>query len=129
MNILFDVGVPRQLAKVLNPPHQVTLANQIGLARLQNGELLKAAEALFDVLVSLDSNVPSQHDMSKYKIGFIVLRAWKNTLPELLEMSGRLKDAVAEISDGRAIGVFYDEALFKKDLEKNKILDDVFIYD
>lgn len=129
MRILFDVGVPKPLGKILSPPHEVQFAQSIGWGQLRNGELLKAAEPLFDVLISLDSNVPSQHQMCKYEIGFIVLRAWKNTISELMEMKGEIQSAVELITPGRAIGVFYDEDLFNKDVKKNRVLDEVFIYD
>jgi hypothetical protein len=57
MLILFDNGTPRSLASFLMN-HQVTEARERGWDKLDNGELLDAAEAAgFQVLLTTDRNV------------------------------------------------------------------------
>jgi len=56
MRILFDQGVPKKLRRHL-PGHSVQTAYEAGLHELANGDLLRAAQSDFDVLLSTDSNI------------------------------------------------------------------------
>jgi hypothetical protein len=70
---LFDQGTPAPLRQFL-PLHDVATAFERGWARLQNGELLDAAEtAGFDVLVTTDSNLKYQQNLSTRRIAIVVL--------------------------------------------------------
>lgn len=51
MRILFDQGTPAPLRRHLRG-HQVVTAHERGWAELRNGELLQAAEARFDLLIT-----------------------------------------------------------------------------
>jgi hypothetical protein len=63
MLVLFDNGTPRTLARYLIGRHTVTEARARGWDRLENGELLDAAEtAGFDVLVTTDKNLSYQQN-------------------------------------------------------------------
>src|SRR5436305_12388794 len=63
--------------------HQVESVPLIGWAGIENGELLaKAVDARFDVLVTMDSNMVHQHNMAKYPIAVIALRAPSNRLAD-----------------------------------------------
>jgi hypothetical protein len=55
MLVLFDNGTPRTLARFLIDRHMVTEARARGWEELENGELLKQAEAAgFEMLVTTD---------------------------------------------------------------------------
>jgi predicted nuclease of predicted toxin-antitoxin system len=56
MRILFDNGVPKPLRRHL-PGHYVRTAFECGWAKLENGDLLNAAQDDFDVLITTDSNL------------------------------------------------------------------------
>jgi len=76
--ILFDVNVPRPLARLL-PRHEVELADHLGWRELTNGELLSAAEqAGFDLMVTADTNLRYQQNLSGRRISIVVLstNAW-----------------------------------------------------
>ncbi len=56
MKILFDQGAPKKLRQHL-PGHEFRTAYEAGMSELENGDLLRAAEKDFDVLITTDSNI------------------------------------------------------------------------
>ena len=56
MRILFDQGTPVPLRDHLTG-HVVATAFELGWSTLKNGELLAAAEAAFDTLITTDQNL------------------------------------------------------------------------
>ncbi len=74
MLVLFDNGTPRTLARFLIDHHMVTEARARGWDELENGELLKEAEAAgFEVLVTTDKNLRYQQNLTGRKIALVVL--------------------------------------------------------
>jgi hypothetical protein len=58
----------------LLPGHDLSTAAYAGLAGLPNGELIeRAAEAGFDVIVSLDRGIPHQQNLERHGIGFVLI--------------------------------------------------------
>ena len=81
MLVLFDNGTPRTLARYLIDRHTVTEARARGWDRLENGELLNAAEAAgFDVIVTTDRNIRHQQNLSNRKIVIVALSKGRWTL-------------------------------------------------
>jgi hypothetical protein len=73
LRILLDQNAPRGLRRVLGD-HDVRSAYEMGWAEISNGLLLSAAEkAGFDVLITADSNIRSQQNMSGRRIAMVVL--------------------------------------------------------
>jgi len=72
MRILFDQGTPVPLKQYL-PGHQIETAFELGWSRVTNGELLAAAEARFDVLVTTDRNLRHQQSLAGRKLAVLVL--------------------------------------------------------
>lgn len=74
MLVLFDNGTPRTLARFLIDQHTVTEARSRGWDRLENGDLLREAEAAgFEVLVTTDKNLAYQQNLVGRKIAIVVL--------------------------------------------------------
>ena len=72
--ILFDHRTPAPLSPFLEG-HTVTKAKDAGWDKLNNGELLKAAEeAGFEVLVTTDKNMVAQQNLKRRTIAVVVLR-------------------------------------------------------
>ncbi len=81
MLVLFDNGTPRTLARFLIDHHMVTEARARGWDELENGELLKEAEAAgFEVLVTTDKNLCYQQNLKGRKIAIVVLGQGRWTL-------------------------------------------------
>jgi len=81
MLVLFDNGTPRTLARFLIDRHMVTEARARGWEELDNGELLKQAEAAgFEVLVTTDKNLRYRQNLQDRKIAIVVLGLGRWTL-------------------------------------------------
>ncbi len=85
MRVLFDQATPLPIRDYLKE-HDVRTAAQQGWERLQNGDLLEAAEqAGFDVLVTTDKNIRYQQNLSERKIAIVVLgqQQWPGLRPHV----------------------------------------------
>jgi predicted nuclease of predicted toxin-antitoxin system len=73
MRVLLDQATPVPIRRFLQG-HSVSTAAREGWDRLQNGELLNAAEAEgFNVLVTTDKNMRYQQNLGSRKIAIVVL--------------------------------------------------------
>jgi predicted nuclease of predicted toxin-antitoxin system len=72
MRILFDQGTPVPLRRVL-AAHQVSTAFELGWSNLENGDLLRAAEEQFDLLITTDQNLPDQQNLAGRRLAILVL--------------------------------------------------------
>ncbi len=72
MRILFDQGTPVPLRRAL-AAHEVSTAFEMGWANLENGDLLRAAEAQFDLLITTDQNLRYQQNLTGRRLAILVL--------------------------------------------------------
>jgi hypothetical protein len=119
MRILFDTGVPRVLAKPL-APHQVTTTQKLGWQELKNGDLLRKAQASFDVLMTTDSNIEFQQRLSEFDIALVVLRAVTNSKYDLLPLMPRVLTSLETIRPGDCVYVYADDRLKRKDRRRGR---------
>jgi hypothetical protein len=75
MKVLIDEILPRKLAGHMKG-HECRTVAECGWAGKKNGELPSLAEPQFDVLPTLDKNIPYQQDL---KLGRIAIR--RNPIP------------------------------------------------
>jgi len=93
MKVLLDECVDWRLLRDL-PLHDVRTVKQAGLERLKNGTLLTHAAADFDVLITVDQNLPYQQNAARFELAVIVLRGRTTRLPDLRELLPLLHDAL-----------------------------------
>jgi hypothetical protein len=72
MRILFDQGTPVPLRRAL-AEHAVRTAFELAWSNLENGDLLRAAEGKFDVLVTTDQNLRFQQNLTGRRLAILVL--------------------------------------------------------
>ena len=73
MRILFDQGTPVPLRNSLTQ-HEVFTTHERGWSKLRNGELLDVAEREgFELLVTTDSNLQYQQNLSARRLAIVVL--------------------------------------------------------
>ncbi len=73
MKILFDQGTPEPLRRFL-PDHEILTAYEKGWGRLQNGELLRAAETVgFAAIITTDQNLRYQQNLPARQLAVLVL--------------------------------------------------------
>lgn len=97
MRILFDQGTPAPLRRYL-PDHTVVTAYERGWANLSNGNLLRAAETEFDVLVTTDQNLGYQQNLTGRRLAILVLPTTR--WPEIRDHAAEVAAAVEAMSPG-----------------------------
>jgi hypothetical protein len=97
LRVLFDQGTPVPLRRALSG-HTVCTAFEMGWAELGNGELLKAAEAGFDLLITTDQNLRYQQTLGGRRLAILVLPT--TSWPLIQAHVGAVVDAVNELRAG-----------------------------
>ena len=98
MRVLFDQGTPVPIRKHLSA-HQVVTAFEQGWSTLRNGELLLAAEAGgFEVLLTTDTNIKYQQNLTNRAIAIVVLG--KARWPRIKPVIARVAVAVDGATPG-----------------------------
>src|ERR1700733_2176270 len=82
MRILLDENLPRKLAAYLIG-HQCRTVVEGGWSGKKNGELLAEADPLFDVLLTLDKNLPYQQNLTTKRVAVLIVRARSNRIQDL----------------------------------------------
>ena len=109
MKILLDHNLDRRLKNYLTDYETATTQEQ-SWADVLNGELLTLAEANgFDVLLTADTNIKSQQNLSNRKISILVLRAFNNRLVTHVEMVEDVHAALSKIQAGEIIEVLHKD--------------------
>jgi len=91
MKIFFDQGTPAPLRGALKE-HTVSTAYERGWGELDNGKLLAAAEAEFDVLVTTDKNLRYQQRLAGPRLAILVLPT--TNWPELRARQAQIAAAI-----------------------------------
>ena len=99
MRILLDECLPKKLKFEINA-ELVQTVPEAGWAGKQNGELLKLAEAGFDVFLTNDQNIEHQQAIDKFDLAFIVLVAPTNDIVDLLPLMPAANDALKTVQPG-----------------------------
>ncbi len=95
--MLFDQGTPVPLRKALTG-YTVSTAFEMGWAELANGELLDAAEADFDILITTDQNLRHQQNLSGRRLAILVLPT--TSWPVIQMHTAEVADALKQLRDG-----------------------------
>src|ERR1700683_3633963 len=105
MKLLVDECVDERL-RLLFRDHDCETARFANLRGLKNGRLLEAAEeAGFDVLITVDQNIPSQQNLSGRKIAVVILCGSTNRLRDLAPLAPAANGVIASIRAGDAIRI------------------------
>ena len=104
MRILIDENLPRKLAAHLSG-HECRTVVQCGWSGKKNGELLAEADPLFDLLLTLDKNLPYQQDLTTKRIAVLIVRARSNRIQDLLPILPECLAAVASIQPGQVVRI------------------------
>jgi predicted nuclease of predicted toxin-antitoxin system len=105
MKLLVDECVDERL-RLLFPGHDCQTARFANLAGLKNGRLLEAAEAAgFDVLITVDQNIPDQQNWSRRRISLVILCGPTNRLTDLALLVPAAISAIGSIRAGDVVRV------------------------
>ena len=100
MKILFDQGTPVPLRHEL-PDHEVSTAHEMGWGRLSNGDLLSAAEAAFDLLITTDQNLRHQQRTSGRRLAILALMT--TSWPRIKRHAALVAAAIATVRPGEYV--------------------------
>ena len=106
MKVLIDECAPKALKKHLtNQGHECLTVQEAGWSGKQNGELLSLAEAAFDVLVTLDTNLRYQQNLASRRIAIVILQSSSNRLDHLRQHFPACVLALEKIKPGEIVRV------------------------
>ena len=100
MKLLLDECIDRRFAKEIEG-HEVVTVPQAGWAGIQNGELLRLAQAQFDVFVTVNRNLSFQQHLPQFTIAVIVLQAPTNRLKDLRPLIPQLQHMMLSAPKGQ----------------------------
>ena len=105
MRLLIDECIEERL-RLLFSRHDCQTARFANLAGLKNGRLLEAAEAGgFDVLITVDQNIPDQQDLAGRKIALVILCAPTNRLRNLAPLAPAALSSLGSIEPGDVVRI------------------------
>jgi predicted nuclease of predicted toxin-antitoxin system len=106
MRIVLDENLPRPLKDAFPEQHFVVTVQELGLAGVSNGELLRMLEGQFDVFVTADKNLRYQQNLAGRSLAIVELPT--NRLPLLAKATDILVAAVESASPGDYLTVSMD---------------------
>jgi hypothetical protein len=86
VNVLLDHCVPKPFGRLI-VGHFVPTTKYMGWEHLENGELLAAAAAQYDVLITVDTNIQFQQHIGELPLTVIALGALSNRPSDLAPLS------------------------------------------
>ncbi|MFN0104884.1 MAG: DUF5615 family PIN-like protein [Bryobacteraceae bacterium] len=104
MRILLDENLPRKLAGYLMG-HTCRTVVECGWSGKKNGELLGLADPQFDLLLTLDKNLPYQQNLDTRGIAVLIVRARSNRIQDLLPVIPECLAALENIQPRQAVRV------------------------
>jgi hypothetical protein len=105
MRLLIDECIDQRL-RLLFPTHDCQTAGFAKLAGLKNGRLIDAAEAAgFDVLITVDQNIPDQQNLIGRTISVLILCAPSNRLRDLEPLVPEARSTLSAINPGQVLRI------------------------
>ncbi len=105
MQVLLDEDIPIRL-RLYFQTVEVETVEYRGWKGLKNGTLLRTAQEHFDVLVTMDNNLPDQQPLQQFDIGVAILRAPSKTLEDLAALVPELERLITKIRPGNAVRIY-----------------------
>ena len=99
MKILLDESLPVRLAREFRGYKVSTVVGE-GLSGKKTGELLKLAEANFDIFITSDQNLQYQVNLLRTKIPIVVLAAKTNRFADLKPLIPKVEVALKNFKKG-----------------------------
>ena len=104
MKLLLDECVTRHL-KGDWAGHEVYTVEDAGLKGLENSDLLRAASGAYEVLISVDRNIPYQQNIAGLNIAILILAAKRNSYARLKPLIPRALNALETMKVGDVIRI------------------------
>lgn len=106
MRVLLDEDIPVGFRRYFRSDVEVETVEYRGWKGLKNGELLHVAQRHFDVLITMDNNLPYQQPVRQFDLAVAILRSTSEALDDLVEIVPELEQALPRIRPGQVVRVF-----------------------
>jgi len=104
MKLLLDECVTHDLIPDL-VGSEVHTVEEAGLKGFENGDLLKVAAGVYDVLITVDRNIPYQQSLAGLPIAILILAAKGNSYARLKPLLPRVLAALETIKPGDVVEI------------------------
>lgn len=104
MRILLDENFPADFAALL-VGHETSNVHTHGWSGIKNGELLRHAQGVCDVFVTLDRNLEFQQNVKVLPFGIVVVSARSNRIVDLRSLIPAILLAASQVQPGQAITI------------------------
>lgn len=98
MKLLLDECVPRPLRREF-VGHETRTIEQAGLKGLENGDLLLAASADFEVFITVDKNIKYQQNSQNLPVAVLIISAVSNRLEHLQPLIPKVLTALENLAE------------------------------
>ncbi len=104
MRLLLDECVPKRLKREL-PGHEVQTVPEAGWSGVKNGALLRVADGLFDVFLTVDQGIQYQQNLSGFRICVVIMVAPSNDIDDLRPLVPLVVETLKQVQSGQIIRV------------------------
>ncbi|MGH8428272.1 MAG: DUF5615 family PIN-like protein [Gammaproteobacteria bacterium] len=101
MRILLDENFPVDFAKLLEG-HEVSTVHGLGWSGIKNGELLRRAQEVCEIFLTLDLNLEYQQNIKALPFGIIVVHSRSNRIADLTPYISDILAAANHVAPGQA---------------------------
>jgi hypothetical protein len=104
MRILLGENVPKKLRRAF-PSYLVSTVTEMGWAGIKNGELLKRADGVFDVMMTVDKIIQYQNYFTDKSIVLVTFIVKHNKIELLLPLVPAAIAAIQAATPGQVINI------------------------
>ncbi len=106
MKLLLDECLPRRIKYLfVEGGHECETVPEAGFSGKENGELLRLAEANFNVFITIDKNIRHQQNIASRKLAVLIIRASSNDLDDVRSHIPDALSALRTIRPGQVVEV------------------------
>ena len=105
MRVLLDEQLDVRLKDDLSADFEVWTVAARGWKGKKNGELLRAAQQEFDVLITMDRGIEHQQNWKVMSIGFIIISAKTNRYADVTLLIPQINSVLGRIRIGQLIHI------------------------
>ncbi len=107
MKILFDHCVPKPFRRHL-PAHQVRTTREMRWELLRNGALMSVAAKAFEVFLTVDKKIKSEHNLRKLPLPVIVLDTFDNKPESISPFAPFVERELSNLRPGELVEIHPD---------------------
>ncbi len=104
MRVILNECLPARLKRAL-PGHFVRTVPEAGWRSVKDGLLLRLAAKSFDVFVTVDKAIEREHELTAFRLGFVVVHARSNQMIDFEPLLPSLVAAVGAVGPGQIVHV------------------------